>query len=479
MRKLIPYGLFVIAGTYYYLLSAKIFTWVYLTIDAGEWLSLLRWWYVPHRFGKPLIVLLCRGVGQLPGDDVFKLTLAMAIIPAAITVMFTYLIALRLTKSVGLSVVAALVLMGAVMFTSQSGVVEQYTFTTMFLTMGFWFYVRGNKVGTLACLGLMTATHITGVFIMCIWVLVHWREKREWLKASWAFALTGILPYGLIFLMMANPDIPRLIAGGLTWTAVYGYFLSGESAAAVLSIYDAPERVAQIVRLMLVSFGAAIVPFFVGIKTMGRREKVVLGTIGFIVWFWVTALHPGVWKYACFFAPLVAVYAAVGLSKMVKWHTVVVVIGALALISLNAVYFNANTLAHEDPRATDYYEALWELPDGAAVVKHRGGAYAFTLHYVLSEGKDIVPLPQFDPFRKFDRRYYDSLGWLEQAYGVEGDDLFDIIEYSLNQGWDVYYGTPITRRWSKMVEVETGEALSRVTGVNREPVFGKSEEEPE
>lgn len=449
-----------------------------MSIDAGDWLSLLHWWYVPHRFGKPLIVLLCRTVGQLPGDDVFKLTLIMAVIPAAITVMFTYWIALRLTNRISLAIVAALVLIGAVVFTTQAGVVEQYALTAMFTVMAFWFYLKGSKVGTLACLGLVTATHIIGVLFLLVWLFVHWRERKEWLKASWVYVVTGILPYGLIFLLMANPDVPRLHAGGLSWQSLLEYFLSGDSASAVLSLYEAPQRLLQMAQVALATLGVAIAPFVIGIKNMGQREKIVVGVIGCTAWFWGTALYPSVWKYACFFLPLMAAYVAVGLSRLPRWHTALVVVGAVVLIGVNGIYFNADKLAQEDPRASEYYQAVWELPDGAAVVKTRGGAYAFTLHYVLSQGKDIVPLPQFNPFdtrtnerRAVDQRHQDSLEWLERTYGVPPGDVFDLIAYAEDQGWEVYYGQPMTWIWSKMIETEDESAPSRIIGVNTEPDF--------
>jgi len=484
LKRWIPALFLTVSGIYYYLLSAKIFTWVYMSIDAGDWLSLLHWWYVPHRFGKPLIILLARFVGLFPGDDILKLTLAMAIIPAAITVMFTYLIALKLTGQVKLAVVAALVLMGAVVFTSQSGVVEQYTFTAMFVTIAFWFHLRGNKVGTLAFLGLATATHIAGAFFFLVWICGHWKEKMEWLKASWAYVVTGILPYGLLFMLMANPDVPKLHAGGLSWQALFGYFFAGDAAAAMLAVSAAPGRLLEMLQVTLITLGVAIVPFIVGIRSLGRNEKIVIGVIGFTSWFWLTALYPSVWKYACFFLPLMAAYVAVGLSRMAKWHTVAVAIGAVALIGLNGVYFNTDEIARQDPRATRYYEAVMDLPDGSAIVTSRGGAYGFTVHYVLSQGKEIVPIPLYNPFdtstnkrRESDQRYRDCVAWIERIYGVKGNDMFEHIAYAQAQGRDVYFGSPVTWTWSKMVETECPATWpSRIVSVNTEPDFRKDDD---
>jgi len=482
-RRFIPLILFFISGTYYYLLSAKIFTWVYTSIDAGDWLSLLHWWYIPHRFGDPLIVLYIRFLSLFPGDDVIKLTIAMAVIPAAIVVAFTYLIAVRMTGRILLGIVAALVLMGAVIFTSQSGVVEQYAFTAMFYTIAFWFHIKGNKVGTLAFLGLGTATHITGAVFLVIWVVAYWHERKEWLKYSWVYFVTGILPYSLIFIMMANPNVPKLHTGGLSFTAVMEYFFSGDSISAPLALVAVPAKLLQVVQIILATLGVAIVPFIVGIKSMERREKLVIALIGFTVWFWFGSLYPSVWKYSCFILPFVAAYVAVGLSKMARWHTVAVVVCAVLLIGLNSVYYNADKLAREKPIASDYYEAVWALPDGVAVLTNRGGAYGFAFHYVLSEGKDVIPLEQYNPFdtttgdyRDTDQRYKDCLAWLERTYGIKGDNMFEIMDYAYAQGLDIYYGSPLTPTWALMIETEDPNAApSKIISVNTTPDFSTLE----
>lgn len=478
-KRLIPVFLFIFSSTYYYLLSAKIFTWIYTTVDAGDWLSLLHWWYVPHRFGKPLIILFIRFLSLFPGGDVLKLTVAMAVIPGAITVAFTYLIALRLTGKIRLALAAAAVLMGAVLFTTQSGVIEQYTFTAMLFTIAFWFHIKGNRVGTFAFLGLATATHIVGAVFLVIWVIAYWHERKEWLKVSWVYVVTGILPYSLIFILMANPDVPRLHTGGLSIKALAEYFLSGDAISAPLSLVAVPQRLLDVFRVVLMTLGIAIVPFIVGIRKLGRQEKFVLALIGFTAWFCIASLYPSVWKYFCFVLPIIAAYVAVGLSKMARWHTVAVVVCAFLLIGMNSVYYNSDMIARENPKASDYYEAVWALPDGSAVVTSRGGAYGFTLHYILSEGKDIIPLEQYNPYdmgtyelRPNDQRYEDCLEWLERTYGIEGDDMFEIIEYARAQGIEIYYGSPLGSTWASMITTEDPDVVpGKIVSINKTPDF--------
>jgi len=409
--------------------------------------------------------------------------MVMAIIPGAITVMFTYLIALKLTGKRTLSVVAALVLLGSAIFTTQTGVVEQYALTGMLLAISYWYYLNGSKKGMLAFLGLATATHIIGAVFLLIWLVGHFRDIRAWLKPMWVYILTGVVPYGLLFILMANPDVPKLHAGGLSWQAIYEYFVGGSAVAAPMTLQALPGRLLEVSQIMLLGMGLAVIPFLVAMKKMGRDEKVLLAMVAFTIWFWVTAWYPSVWKYMCFVLPIMAAYVAVGLNRMPAWSKRAVAIGAVVMIVVSGVYFNADEIARENPKASDYYEAVWALPDGAAVVIPRGGAYGFAFHWVIAEGKDLIPLEQFHPYivtvvdgvaqvepRPVDQRYRDTLDWLDRRYGVKGDNLFEIIEYAQAQGWEVYYGSPMTPGWRPLMKVECPDsALTKLLDVVREP----------
>lgn len=473
--RLIPCVIFSASLGYYYLLSSKIFTWVYTSGDAGDWLSLLHWWYIPHTFGKPLIILLSRFVGLFPGDDVIKLTVALAVIPAAVTVTLVYFIVKHLTGSAHLGVIASLVLLGATVFTTQATVLEQYAFTAMFVTAAFYAHVKDRKGWTLAFLGLTTATHVIGVPFLIIWIVANRHEWKEYLRLSYIYILTGILPYGLLLVMMADPGIPKLVAGGLSMESILDYCFGNRTLYGSLAIVEAPYRLLEMGAIMLVTFGVAFVPFVKGLKPWDARTKVIIGTAGFVAWFWLTTLFPSVWKWMAFVIPIMTVCVAIGLTKLPKWHTVLVVVCALSLVGVNAVHMNTNTLAHEEPLAVETYERLRTLPDGAAVLSSRGGAYGFTLFYVISEGKDLIPLMQANPYtmteegQGLSQSYMDYLDWLEQEYGIVGDDMFEIVQYALDNGYEVYYGMPLTPLWDHICTVESDKMPARVLDINHDP----------
>ena len=491
LTKFIPIGLFVFALSYYYLLSSKILTWVYTTGDAGDWLVLTNWWYVPHQWGKPLIVLYVRFLSLFPGDDVIKTTVALAIIPGAIIVVFTYLIAKRLTNKIGLALIAAAVLLGAAIFTSQATVLEQYTFTAMFLTIAFYFHVKENKALTMLFLGLTTATHIVGLPITFLWLMCNLREWRAWAKVIPIYIVSGLLPYGLILYLMADPDTPKLVSGGLSWQSINSYL--GNTVSGVnLALAEAPRRLLQASQIYVMALGLAIIPMIKGLRLHGKFDKLarlVIVVICFIVWFYITNLFPSVWKWSTLVLPMAAVFVAIGLAELPRWHYFIVGICAVALIISNGFFMNADRLAREDPQATEYLEALQQLPDDSCVVIPRGGQYGFTLFYAMSEGEQLIPLAQANPFtgmgkatftlpgqeQTFDQSYADYLAWLDRTYGIKGENMYDIVQYALDNGYAIYYGQPMSELWREVFIVADNdkELLQRVIAINHNPDFSK------
>ena len=490
LMRFIPVGLFAFALSYYYLLSSKILTWVYTSGDAGDWLVLTNWWYVPHQWGKPLIVLYVRFLSLFPGDDIIKLTMALAVIPGAITVAFVYLIAKHLTGKVSLGLVASAVLLGAAIFTTQTTVLEQYAFTAMFLTIAFYFQVRKQRKLTILFLGLTTATHIVGVCITFLWVVCTWKEWREWLKVAPIYIVSGLVPYALILGMMADPSTPKLVSGGLSWQSINSYL--GNTVTGVnLALVEAPRRLLQFAEIFVITLGLAFIPLSKGLAHPDKYGRIVLAVSVFVVWFYVTNLFPSVWKWSTLTLPMLAAYVAVGLPKLPAWHFRVVLIGAIVLIGVNGFFMNANTLAHEDPQATEYVESLYELPDNSAVIVPRGGQYGFTLFYVISEGKNIIPLLQGNPLTGMgratfhlsesnnvsDQSYIDYLAWLDRTYGVKGEDMYGIVQYCLDTGLNVYYGQTLSTVWAEVFIFAPEDAdkpyLQRVIGIN--PDFGPSQ----
>jgi len=464
----IPTALLITSGLYYWALSSKIFTWIYTSGDAGDWLQQLNWWTVPHCFGKPLFIAIIHGLAKLPiENDIALLTTALAIIPGAITVVITYFIGLEITKSRKLATVASLILISSGIFLSQTGVVEQYAFTAMLISTAFLFYLKGKWAWAVIFLGLGTATHIFIAVMGLFWFVIEWKQWKRLLKLMPLFIVFGVLPYGLIVYLMAS-SAPNLVAGNLSWNSI-NHYLGNQTSTMALAISASPKRLYEAIGILLLALGLAWYPLYAGLKKpWDLKQKVAIVTIFWASWFYLTNLFPSTWKYVAMIIPITAGFAVYGLSQLKPYHTRIIIISAIALIVLNSIFLSSDKLAREEPLATEFYNALWELEDGSAIATPRGGAYGFALFYAMSEGKDLMPIALSSVGYRDDASYQDYLDWLDRNYTIEGSNCLEMIDYAINNNIDTYFISPPTDTWNGVYTLEeTGTyGLYRITDVD-------------
>lgn len=443
----LPILLTIIGFVYYFSMYARELTWIYTTSDSTDWLTQLRWWIVPQAYGKPLFISLIHLVSYIPfGTDVDKITIFLVIIPAAITVGLVYLSTYKLTSSQVKSTAASLVLLGAVVCTSQAAVVEQYAMVSMFITLALYFYIGGKKKSCAIALGLLTATHIIGLVItvMLVITLHVMKKKREWASTIPLYILFGIAPYSLILIMMAS-DAPKLIAGDLSVITIFEYLLGNPAQGSQLALILLPKRLMEAIGLATLSLGFAIVPIFKSMKAI-RTELVLFLSliIVFCSWFYITSMFHSVWKYVAILVPSMCILAGVGLTRMTQKHTVLIISCAILLIITNAIFFNTNTITkQEKPMAQDFIEFLQNMEDGDGIIIPGGGAYGFATFYTMSKGKDIVPIivANLDKAEQIEQ-YQDYLQWMDRTYGLTGNNYLDLAQAMMDKGHNVYFVTP-------------------------------------
>jgi len=442
LRKYLPVGIGLTAFAYYYALSSKIYTWIFVSGDSGDWLAASNWWFAPQPYGSPLYITLGHFLNLFPGDLVVKMTVLLSCLPAAITVALVYLIVREMTKVEWAGLIASGVLLTAGIFLSQATVLEEYAIAVMFVTLAFYFYLKNRKALTVLCLGLGTAVHIIVLAIAVLWFAIHYREWRLWLRQTPIYFVSGILPYSLILLLMYL-DTPRLIAGELSWGAINCY-LGSTGTVGSTSLMEAPRRLLEFSQVTLLSYGLALVPASLSIrKPLDNRYKVIIVTIVFSFWLYITDKDPTTWTFTSYAAPMIAVLAGIGLTKLKKIHLKMVVAGICLLFLANSLLLNANILTNASPKATDYYSAVWELPDHSAVVLPGGGPHGLGLFYAMSEGKDVMPIFVSPPKYQSQRHYQDYLIWLKSEWGVEGNNSTELVEYLLANNIPTYYVTDL------------------------------------
>ena len=478
-EKFLPLTIFLVAFGYYYALSSKIFTWVYTSGDAGDWLTQLRWWQVPHTWGKPLYILMVKGVNLLPfGNDVSKITL-LSIVTGAVMVMFTYMIARNITKKTHLGIIAAIVVLGCTIVLSQATVLEQYTVAGALLMAFFYFYQQEKLLWAFVFLGLTTAVHEVGLVFFVLFLVIEFSRIKVFLKYIPVYALFGLVPYFLILGMMVSHSTPKLMAGFLSLESLNSYG-GNTTVAAALALTEAPRRLSDMAMILLPALGFALVPIILTFKQpWDTKKKVVIVFFLFILWFYITNLFPSVWKWLAMVIPLLVCMAMVALDKLPNWHKRTVALGATVFCVVNIFAFNANILAHDKPLATEYYQDLQALPDGSCVITPRGGAYGFAIFYAMSKGKDLIPLAlgRTDTEKWLapihDQGYRDYLWWLKKDYDIVGTNVYEIVKDAMAKGHSVYFATPMTKMWEVafIYEDNTEGWLYKVTDVVKDPIF--------
>lgn len=477
----LPTTLFLLSGIYYYALSSKIFTWIYTSGDAGDWLVQANWWMVPQCWGKPLYILLVKFITLFPGDTVIKITM-LSVIGGASMVMLTYLIALKMTESRKLAIIASLVILSSNIILSQSTVLEQYTVLGALFLAFFYFYQQKKWLPAIIFLGLTAAVHELGLVFTVLFAFVEIRQWRTLVRYIPVWVLFGLVPYGLIVGMMISQDTPKLLAGFFSWEGLNAYG-GNTTVTAALALTEAPRRLMDVGTMLITSLGFTIVPLWAGFKKpLDNKLKLIIITFGFSLWFYFTNLFPSTWKFLIPSLPLIVCVAMVGLTRLGKWHQYIVVGGAVILIFVNIFQFNSNTIAQEQPLATNYLEEVMALPDGAAIITPRGGAYGFTIFYAMSKGKYLIPLALRKPDDEWlspenNQGYIDYLWWLNKEYGIEGNNTYDIVKDAIAKGHPVYYATPMTRVWEPAFVYEKNELgyLHKVSDVVAEPEWVNTE----
>lgn len=476
LEKYIPIGLFASSAVYYWLLSSKIFTWIYTSGDAGDWLTLHNWWMVPQCWGKPLYVLLVKFTSLFPGDPILKITL-LSVLAGALMIMLTYLIAKHFTNDNKLSLLAALVVLGCNMILSQATVLEQYTvFGALFLTF-FYFYLKDKLLLAAIFLGMATAVHELGAVFTVLFIVVEFGRIKQLLKYAPVYLLFGLVPYIMIPIMMVA-DTPKLLAGYLTWDSLSAW-TGNTTVTAALALTESPKRFWEMLMVLTTGLGFAVVPTIIGLRPpYNKVARLILVCFGFSLWFYFTNLFPSTWKFITPTIPLIVCLGVVALKNLPKWQTMVTLIGACALIITNVFCFNSNIIAQADPQATTYYKALWELPDGAALITPRGGAYGFSIFRAMSEGKNIIPLALSKPDldwhdKEGNAGFQDYLIWLEKNYGISGENTYDIVTDAQAKGHPVYFATPMTKTWAVAFKFERNEQgyLYKVIRAVENPVW--------
>lgn len=454
---------------YYAVLSAKTWTWVFVGMDSGDYLSSVILNMTPHPYGSPLYILLGELLYLFPVDLIQSMTIVLSALPAAITVALIFLI-IRREVSEKVALICSLVVLGCGVFLTQSTILEIYSLTIMFITAGVYFYQQGSKKLWLLMMGLGSAVHVIVGIITITWLVIDRANWREYLKSSWVFILPMLTYFHTLWTM--SLDAPKLFAGDLTLEGIL-LWAGGTDRIGTMAVVDIPKRAFDFSVVMLSSFGLALIPMWLGIK---ERKLYKLGAVSLTgsmlaVFLYVTNLDMITWTYIMFGVPFMALLVAYGLSKV---NAKLVTAGAVILIVLNAYFLNADLLTKKEPLATEFERAVMSVPDGSAVLIPAGATTGSGLFYLLSK-KDILPIiMNMKPTNANFKVYTD---WVNDKYSVEGETTLELAQNAAFQGRNIYVASPVVPVWQKaLFTVDTDSTmLLRVWCINMSPGWTEDE----
>lgn len=467
LHKLFKYewlGWFLLSLFYYVSLACFRYTWIFVSGDSGDWLASANMWFVPQPFGSPLYITLAKVIGLIGGDLAKNMTFWLSCVPSAITIVCLFQSVKNITHKLSLSRIAALIGLGACVLTSQSVVVEEYALAVMLLSLAIMFYTYKRNNLTVAFIGLACSVHIIVFPIAIIFLVANRRGIKYWLKRIPIFILTGVLPYGLIFLMMYL-DTPRWIAGGLSLSSINSW-LGSTSTIGQLAAVEAPKRILYLIGFILGSFGVAIIPAirYVVLHRKYQFVAMLFLTACFAWWLYLTDTDWTTWTFTIYAVPCIAILAALGLKRSYKVERVFVTGVAILFIITNMFLCNANIIDRDNPVATEFYNETMSLPDGSYILTSKGGFYTLGILYAISEGKDVTPIFLSEPKTESDYGYQEWLEYVQDKCGVVGNNSIEIVE---NADVRVFYvNTEYMRDWNEVYKfADYGMVYKEVVGL--------------
>lgn len=426
----IALGLFIFTLGYYFILSCKEYTWVFMSGDSGDWLAQARIWFLPQPYGAPVYIMLAKAVNLIGGDLAKNMVFYLSCLPSAISVILIYFAALKVKGSKLIAVVAALVMVGAFPYLAESTVVREHALAAMFISGAVLAWTYKKYPFVLMMMGLATAVNIIPLYLTVMWFLADMRKHwRDWFKWSWLFIIFGVAPYLLTLYLMEYSQY-KWWQGHFSFGNLMDY-LGTTGTIASLSIVDLPSRLVDWVAVFAASYGLALVPAIKALKEQWKLAVVVLA----VFWLYLMDNDPTTWTFTLYAVPFMVILAAVGLKY--KKEIIAVGLCACCLIGLNGFFNNAQTIDNANPLGRELYNDTMALPNGSVVITNQGGFATLGIFYAVSCGKELK-LDFITSYTEDSIGYQDWLKWANETQGLSGGTSIEIAKNALNNGEQVF-----------------------------------------
>ncbi len=272
----------IIVGTIYALTVARGYSWMHWGTDAGDLITSVYTFGIPHPPGTPVYVLFAQPFRLLPfGTPAFKINLASTVFGLAAVGLVTKMV-WDLTKNFFAALAAGLFLALGPVFWSQSVIAEVYTLNALLSGLVIFAIVRWLiseserwLYAAVFFLGLALANHTTSAMLVpAIFYLVISRlganlfKPRRIIRLGVGLAL-GLSPY--LYILLRARQNPPLNWGGPDTLARFLAHVTAQEYGKML-FYQSPVLVLD-----------ATSSFFVSLVNTFSYIGVLLAAIGLVI----------------------------------------------------------------------------------------------------------------------------------------------------------------------------------------------------
>lgn len=364
-------------------------TWMNTDSDGAHYVYASKYLTTAHHMSAPLYLLIGRMFLWLPvGTEAWRMGLISALSSMA-SAVFIYLIVRNLLtnnpKARLYAIISALVFGGSALVISQSTIIETYTLATMCGVMAYYFALKHRWTWVSVSLGVGIAVHPFLAFIVWAVLFIAKKEMRNWRR--YMITISFFMFYLYIPIVGMFGEAPQ-IWGNVEAEGFFGGTLGmAMMLTGGLSMWDMPKRLMDTILIVIVSFGAGIIPmawYFIKQKTW--RQSLLWLVLIPIIYFAIN-LSNQTYVYMIVAIAFGSIAVGLGLSKLnIRWAVATCVV-AVGLMGFNAYYFDIGRNLDPEMSAVKFYEEeLPKIPNGDIFMS--GGWNWAIIYLYLAENDD-------------------------------------------------------------------------------------------
>ncbi|MGB3340868.1 MAG: DUF2723 domain-containing protein [bacterium] len=394
LKKHYPILLCFLPFAIYILTASRTLPWG----DGAEFYIAVRTLGIPHPSGYPLFILIGRLL-YLLNTSPFLSNLLPGIF-ASLSVLFLYLIILRMTKDHLIGIILSLFFAFGQEIWSQSVAAEVYTLNLFFFI--FLIYLLTNASTekrllpvTFFVSGLALTNHLTALlYVIPIFIFILSQKKK-----SIRYLPLALIPLTIYLYFpvrsLTNPILDLFNPGNL---GQFVNYVSGKAFHYRTLFFSGPYIIEQLKQFLYAwwrQFLILIPVGFYGIFFLKDKKSRNLLIIILILIFSYSLLYniPDKQGYYLPFYAIWLLFIALGLSKIVpKRFKVALFIFPLLNIILNYRICDLSRESSLDDLSTSIYESL---VDNSIIISDDYFVYCSILNEALNRKKQIIPVAQF------------------------------------------------------------------------------------